>query len=105
MNDDMKKAFVELTEKVLLEDDIDKLIEDLIARNSSAEYLMKNDVNISEEAEGYLIKETEILKRLEDERKKLLIEMDKLSKSKAVIRTYAPKFPFPPLPVFFEKKG
>ncbi|MCX5813457.1 MAG: hypothetical protein NT178_13085 [Proteobacteria bacterium] len=105
MDNDKRKAFVELTEKALLEDNIDKLIEDLLERNSSVEYLMKDDVNISEVAEEYLSKETKILKILENERKKLLIEMDKLSKNKAATKKYSPKFPFPPLPVFFEKKG
>ena len=105
IDDDKKKAFVDLTEKALLEDDIDKLIEYLLERNSSVEYLMKNDVDISEEAEEYLLKETKILKKLEDERKKLLKDMDNLSRNKAATKKYSPKFPFPPLPVFFEKKG
>ncbi len=105
LDDDKKKTFIELTEKALLEDDVDKLIEDLMERNSSVEYLMKNDVDISEEYEEFLLKETKILERLENERKKLLKDMDELSRNRSVAKAYSPKFPFPPLPVFFEKKG
>jgi hypothetical protein len=105
MDDDKKKTFFELTEKALLEDDVDKLIEDLLERNSSVEYLTKNDVDISEESEEFLFRETKILERLENERKKLLKDMDELSRNRSVVKAYSPKFPFPPLPVFFEKKG
>jgi hypothetical protein len=66
---------------------------------------MKNDVNISEEAEECLARETKILKRLKNECTKLLNEMEELSKNRKAIKTYSPKFPFPPMPVFFDKKG
>ncbi|MCX5806294.1 MAG: hypothetical protein NT010_09560 [Proteobacteria bacterium] len=98
--------FEKLTKKALKEEDIDKFIDLLMQRDAYSEYIMDHNIAIiAEEAQNYLLQEEKVIQRLEDERKKLLTDMDELSKSKAVMRTYSPKFPFPPLPVFFEKKG
>jgi hypothetical protein len=106
MDSSYLEAFEELTKKALNEDDIDKFIDLLMQRDVYSSYIMDNNIAIStEEARNHLLQEDRVIKRLEDQRKKLLTEMDELSKNKAAIRTYSPKFPFPPLPVFFEKKG
>jgi hypothetical protein len=100
------ETFAELTNKALNEDDTDKLIDLLMQRDAYSTYIINHNVAMrTEDARNYLLQEDRVVQKLENERKKLLIEMDELSKSKAVIRTYSPKFPFPPLPIFFEKKG
>ena len=67
--------------------------------------MKENDLIDVDEAQNYLLQETDIIERLEEERKKLLKEMDALSQSKKAVKKYSPKFPFPPMPVFFNKKG
>jgi len=49
-----------------------------------------------------LEREVDLLSRLEYERKKLLKQMEELSKSRNAVRKYRSKFPFPPMPVFFD---
>ena len=49
-----------------------------------------------------LEREVDLLSRLEYERQKLLAEMEELSKSMNAGSKYRAKFPFPPLPVFFD---
>jgi hypothetical protein len=100
------ETFEKLTKIALDETDIEKFINLLMQRDAYSEYIINHNIPISkEDAEKYLMQEGRVIQRLEDERKKLLIDMDELSKSKTVMRHYSPKFPFPPLPVFFEKKG
>ena len=55
-----------------------------------------------EELKECIEREAEILSRLEYERKKLLTQMEELSKSRSAVRRYRSKFPFPPMPVFFD---
>jgi hypothetical protein len=103
---DSKTSFIRLTEKALPEKDLDKLIECLLEREPYCMELINRKISLDEsEVEDLLVKETKIIERLEKERINLLKDMDNLSKNRAAIRTYIPKYPFPPMPVFFEKKG
>ena len=52
--------------------------------------------------EECLEREVDLLTRLNDERQKLLAQMDELSKNRSAAQKYRAKFPFPPLPVFFD---
>ena len=56
-------------------------------------------------AEEYLLRETLILRRLEDERKETIEKMDRLSKNGKAVRKYASQFPLLPTPTFFNKIG
>jgi hypothetical protein len=49
-----------------------------------------------------LEREVDLLSRLNYERHKLLVQMEELSKSRNAAQKYRAKFPFPPLPVFFD---
>ena len=49
-----------------------------------------------------LEREVDLLSRLEYERQKLLAQMEELSKSRNAVQKYRAKFPFPPMPVFFD---
>lgn len=100
------EEYFELTKKALKEDDFDKFIDLLMRRKVFIEYMIERNINIDvEEAQNYLLQEINIIKRLEKERKKILIEMDALSQNRKAVKKYSPKFPFPPMPVFFDKKG
>lgn len=98
--------YLELTKKALDEHDVDKFIDILMQRKVFLEYMMEKNIHIDVDvAEDYILQETNIIERLEGERKKLLCEMDALSQNKKAVKKYSPKFPFPPMPVFFDKKG
>ncbi len=49
-----------------------------------------------------LEREVDLLSRLEYERRKLLAQMEDISKNMNAVRRYRAKFPFPPMPVFFD---
>ena len=100
------EKFVMLTQTALNEPDPDKFIEYLLKRDPYIGYLVKNDPQIfGGMVEEYLLRETLILKRLEDERKETIEKMDKLSKNRKAVRKYASQFPLPPTPTFFNKIG
>jgi hypothetical protein len=101
-----KEEFILLTEKALKEEEQDKFVESLMKRDSCIGNLLKNDPReFGEEMERCLFRETLILERLEKERIKVIEEIDKVSKNKKAIKKYTSKFPFPYMPVFFDKLG
>lgn len=101
-----KEDFILLTEKALGEADQDRFVEVLMKRDPYIGFLLKNDPRVfKDKTEKCLFYETLILNRLEAERNKVIEKMDKLAKSKKAIETYTPKFPFPSMPIFFDKKG
>lgn len=100
------EKFVMLTQTALNEPDPDKFIEYLLKRDPYIGYLLKNDPQtFGGMVEEYLLRETLILKRLEDERKETVGKMDKLSKNRKAIRRYTSQFPLPPTPTFFNEIG
>jgi len=104
--EDLKLSFVNLTERAMPEKDVDKFIERLLEREPYAMDLINHRIELKEdEIKDYLSKEEMILERLKRERTKLLQEMETLSKNRKASKAYSPKFPFPPMPVFFDKKG
>ena len=55
-----------------------------------------------DELKECLEREVDLVSRLNDERHKLLEQMEELSKNRNAAQKYRAKFPFPPLPVFFD---
>jgi hypothetical protein len=99
-------SFEDLTIRALKQTDVDNFIDCLLKREASVDYLTGSHVRLDEgEAKQYILRENEVLERLEAERKKLFKEMDSLSKNRKIVKKYSPKFPFPPMPVFFDRKG
>jgi hypothetical protein len=104
MDPQERENFVMLTQKALNEPDPDKFIEYLLKRDLYVGRLLKTDPQIfGGMAEEYLLRETLILERLENERKETIEKMDKLSKSRKAVKRYASKFPLLPTPAFFNK--
>jgi hypothetical protein len=102
--EELKLSFMNLTDHAIPEQEIDKFIECLLEREPYAMDLINHRIDLKEdEIEDFLSKETRVLERLEQERAKLLKEMDKLAKSRKAKKAYSPQFPFPPLPVFLDK--
>lgn len=105
-NAGIHRKFRELTEKALSEEDTDRFIGYLISREPVIDDLKKEGLfQEVEEVKEDLDKETRIHEKLEDEFKKLMSEMEELSRNKKAAKTYSPQFPFPAMPFFFEKKA
>lgn len=107
----MKKQAVvdrilDLSSRAVSERDRDRFISYLKERGVLLDQIVGKDVEVEAETlRAWLNKEQEILSRLEEERKRVLQEMDGLSRRRMAVRLYSPKFPFPPMPVFFDKLG
>jgi hypothetical protein len=101
-----RDEFILLTEKALGEADQDRFVEVLMERDSFIGLLLKNDPGMfKDKIKECLLYEGFILDRLEEERNKVIGRIDKLSKSRRTPGMYAPKFPFPPMPAFIDRKG
>ena len=106
MNPQEVEKFVMFTQMALNEPDPDKFIEYLLKRDPYIGYLLRIDPQIFGGMAGeYLLRETLILERLENERKETIKKMDRLSKNRKAVRRYASQFPLPPTPTFFNKMG
>jgi hypothetical protein len=94
-----------LTEAALAEKDVDRLIGLLNERWQGLHLIGDGKTRLeADELNAWLDKEKALLARLMEEKKKVLIEMDTLAKSRRAVQGYRPKFPIPPLPVFFDIK-
>jgi hypothetical protein len=101
---DLEAAFVELTNEALAEEDRDKLIESLLVREPFRSDLINHRVRLDADvARELLSKEGRVLEKLEAARAEILKEMDRLSKNRHAAKAYSSKFPFPSVPVFFDK--
>ncbi len=102
---DRAMEFTRLSREALEEKDRDRLIALIIERNKLLAGTRSGDarpLDLSlQEMKESLEREGEILARLEQERRKLLAEMESFSKSRNAAQKYRARFPFPPLPVFF----
>lgn len=95
-----------LTLSALDENDLDRFMEYLIKRDVIIKKIVKENIELNEDEIDYLYGlEKEVLKRLEEQRKTIIEDISAISEKKRAIRKYTPKFPFPPMPAFFEKKG
>jgi hypothetical protein len=100
------RNFIDLTLNALDEADADTFIEILMTREKERMQVMQEDMHLDEEVmKSCIEKETRLMERLEKERSRLFKEMGNLSQSRRAARRYSPKYPFPPMPVFFDKEG
>ena len=100
------ESILELSSKALSEKGRERFIAYLKERGDLLAQIVGKDVEMDEDVlRVWLDKEKEILARLKEERKRVLEAMDRLSKRRVALRQYSPKFPFPPMPVFFDKLG
>jgi hypothetical protein len=101
----LKDSFVELTDKALPETDVNKFMEYLTERERYRELLMDSLLGFTkEEAQRLLAKETKVFERLQQERIKLLGEMEAVSVEKKASNAYAARPRLPQAPAFFSKR-
>jgi len=100
------ERIIDLSSKALSESDRDQFVSYLMARCGLLAQIVGKDIEVEEATlKAWLEKEQEVLARLQEERKRVLKKMDGLSRRRAAVRQYSPKFPFPPMPVFLDKLG
>lgn len=97
--------FEGMTLAALEQEDGAAFIECLLKRQEVCERLaLSSTVIDAEVAERFCGNEMRVIERLEEERSKLLAEIERYSESQRALRSYSPKFPLPPVPAFFSVK-
>ncbi len=98
MDYESREEFVMLTQNALNEPDSEKFIEYLLKRDQYVKQLVKCEPGMfGNMLDEYRLRESLILKRLEDERRKTLEKIAVLSEKKKAVRSYTSRFPFPPV--------
>jgi hypothetical protein len=93
-----------LSSQALAEEKRDKFIRHLQERAPLLERLAGAPMEAEEGfVRTWLQMESAISARIEREKRRLLMEMENLSARKKAMGRYSPKFPFPPMPVFFDR--
>jgi len=98
--------FEGMTVAALEQEDGAAFIECLLRRQKVRERLALSCATIDAEiAERLYFNEVKVIERLEEERSKLLAQIEQYSQNRRALRSYSPKFPLPPVPrSFFIKK-
>jgi len=95
-----------LTLDALEADELDAFMEILLKRDALIGKIIKQEISLEPDELSYLMSlEERILERLEEERREIIHDMADVGEKKRAIKRYTPKFPFPPMPAFFDKKG
>jgi len=98
--------FEGMTLAALDQEDGAAFIKCLLRREKVCERLTASSSGLdTETAERLCATEMKVIERLEEQRSKLLAEIDRYSQKRRALRSYAPRFPLPPLfPLFSVKK-
>jgi len=100
------ETFLRLTREALDTDNGEELFIVLLEREASYSSSEQFSSSLSpEHITKMLFIERKILERLESERRKIIKDMDKLSRQMKTVRAYSAQFPFPSMPVFFNQTG
>ena len=97
--------FEGMTLAALGEEDGSAFVKCLLMREKVRERLASSSTDLDADVAGrFYNNETRIIERLEAERSKLLVEIEQYSQSRRALRSYSPKYPLPPSPLFFSVK-
>ena len=97
--------FEGMTLAALGQEDGAAFVECLLKRQEVCERLASSSVEIDAAvAERFCCNEMRVIERLEEERSKLLSEIERYSESRRALRSYSPKFPLPPVAALFSVK-
>ncbi|MCX7856653.1 MAG: hypothetical protein N2513_01525 [Deltaproteobacteria bacterium] len=96
--------FNSFTDCALSEEDDEIFLEILMERDKIFDIITQTETSLTWVRMEHLIKEQEILKRLENIKSKVLKSMENLTQRKKALLSYRSRFPFPPMPAFFERE-
>jgi hypothetical protein len=101
-----REEFLLLTEIAVGEEDQDRLVTILTKRNANIGRLMAEEPDaFADELKECIDLENRILRKLEDERSKIIRKMERVSRSRKAAKSYSSSYPLPFLPRFFNEKG
>ncbi len=97
--------FEEMTLAALDQENGAAFIQSLLEREKVSARLAASSPGLDADVAGrFYINEVQVIERLEKERTKLMMEIDRYSQNRRAMRSYSPTFPFPPAPSFFSLK-
>ena len=97
--------FEEMTLAALDQENDAAFIESLLKRERVSARLAASSPGLDSDVAGrFYVNEVQVIERLEKERTKLMMEIDRYSQNLRAMRSYSPTFPFPPAPSFFSLK-
>jgi len=105
-NDEKVEDFFRLTREALDSDCTETFFALLMKRETLCSSFEQLSSSLSSEnITKMLFIERKILEKLESERRKIMSDIEKLSRQMKTVRTYSAKFPFPTMPAFFDQAG
>ena len=97
--------FEEMTLAALDQENGAAFIQSLLKREKVSARLTASSAGLDSDVAGrFYINEVRVIDRLEKERTKLMVEIDRYSQNLRAMRSYSPTFPFLPAPSFFSLK-
>lgn len=97
--------FEEMTLAALDQEEGAAFIQSLLEREKVSARLTASSTGLDSDVAGrFYINEVQVIERLEKERTKLMMEIDRYSQNRRAMRSYSPTFAFPPAPSFFSLK-
>jgi hypothetical protein len=98
--------FFRLTREALDTDSVESFFAILMERETLCSSFEQFSISLSPESvTKMLFIEKKILERLVSERRKIVVDIDKLSRQMKIARVYSSQFPFPTMPAFFDQAG
>jgi hypothetical protein len=97
--------FEEMTLAALDQENDAAFIESLLKRERVSARLAASAPGRDNDVDGrFYVNEMQVIERIEKERTKLMMAIDRYSQNLRAMRSYSPTFPFPPAPSFFSLK-
>ncbi|OPY79037.1 MAG: hypothetical protein A4E65_02058 [Syntrophorhabdus sp. PtaU1.Bin153] len=97
------EEFKDLSLRALETEKTETFVECLLKRQEISDAILRDNEPIpEEEAAEHLAREREILKRLVDEKNRIISDIDDHARSMRAVKVYRAKFPFPAMPAFVD---
>lgn len=97
------EEFKDLSVRALETEKTETFVECLLKRQEISNVILGGDEPIPEEETAeHLAREREILKRLVDEKNRIIADIDEHARSMRAVKVYRTKFPFPAMPAFVD---
>jgi len=97
------EVFKELSIKALETEETETFVECLLKRQEISDAIFQGKESIpEEETVEHLAREREILKRLVDEKNRIIADIEEHARSMRAVKVYKAKFPFPAMPAFVD---
>jgi len=106
ISEERVEGFFRFAKEALAAEDVESFFNILMERNVVSGTPEQFSLILSPEIVlKMLAVEEEILERLENERRRIIADMDSLSRRMNMVKAYSPRFPFPAMPAFFDQTG